>query len=208
MKSLSNIEIIKTRHQQLGFSLLELLVVVAIIGLLISILVPALGRARDHANLIACRSNLRNLILASLVYAGENGSCLPIDKKVDNPHKGLIEAVYDGEYITTMETFYCPSEKKEGLRFSEENFREGNISYFYYCYQNRPANRYLSNFLLKVVPWPRILDTDMDPQSWVLSDCWFSNSPTAHRWYKKGINYAILDGSVRMLKRSPRSEFK
>lgn len=55
-----------------GFTLIELLVVVAIIVILIAILIPALSRAREGAKSVACGSNLRQVGLASLMYAQEN----------------------------------------------------------------------------------------------------------------------------------------
>lgn len=191
-----------------GFSLVELLVTIAVIGFLLSILVPALGRARDQTNLIVCRAHLRSLIVGCLIYAGENNSLLPVDKKVDNPHTGLINMLSSINYGEAMENYYCPSEKTDALRLCKENFEQGNISYFYYSFTQRPANRYLSNFLLKNLSWPRIIRDTMHPQTWILSDSWFSNMPTAHRWYKKGVNYATVNGSVQMVKRSPRDKFR
>lgn len=53
------------------FTLIELLVVVAIIGILVSMLLPGLGRAREMARTILCQGNLRNVGLANTVYAGD-----------------------------------------------------------------------------------------------------------------------------------------
>jgi prepilin-type N-terminal cleavage/methylation domain-containing protein/prepilin-type processing-associated H-X9-DG protein len=55
-----------------GFSLIELVIVVAIIALLLSILLPALASAREHARAAVCGSSIRQLAQANLQYVGEN----------------------------------------------------------------------------------------------------------------------------------------
>jgi prepilin-type N-terminal cleavage/methylation domain-containing protein/prepilin-type processing-associated H-X9-DG protein len=58
--------------KQRGFTLIELLVVIAIIALLLALLMPALDRAREHARRVVCTANLRDLVVAWVIYADDN----------------------------------------------------------------------------------------------------------------------------------------
>ncbi|MEI8195683.1 MAG: prepilin-type N-terminal cleavage/methylation domain-containing protein [Phycisphaerae bacterium] len=60
-----------------GFTLIELLVVVAIIALLIAILLPSLGRAKEQAKAVQCLSNLKQMASASFAYADNNNGRFP-----------------------------------------------------------------------------------------------------------------------------------
>jgi prepilin-type N-terminal cleavage/methylation domain-containing protein/prepilin-type processing-associated H-X9-DG protein len=60
-----------------GFTLVELLVVIGIIALLISMLLPALNRAREQSSLIECESNLKQIGQLCAIYETENQEYLP-----------------------------------------------------------------------------------------------------------------------------------
>jgi prepilin-type N-terminal cleavage/methylation domain-containing protein len=64
-------------NQQNAFTLVELLVVIGIIALLISVLLPALNKARQQANLIDCQSRLRQMGQALNIYSSENNGLIP-----------------------------------------------------------------------------------------------------------------------------------
>lgn len=67
----------KSSFRRGGFTLVELLVVVAIIALLVSILLPTLGRAKEQARIVSCMSNLRSLGLGFAFYSNENNDWYP-----------------------------------------------------------------------------------------------------------------------------------
>ena len=61
-----------------GFTLVELLVVIAIIALLVSLLLPALARARKHSKALVCRTRLRDIFNMMYLYSADNNEDLPL----------------------------------------------------------------------------------------------------------------------------------
>ena len=64
------------QHPDRGFTLIEVLVVVAIVTVLASLLLPALAQAKAKAHAIACASNIKQLSLGWLLYADDNTDLL------------------------------------------------------------------------------------------------------------------------------------
>ncbi len=77
-----------------GFTLVELLVVVAIIALLLSILLPALTKARRAAMNVSCQSNLRQIAVWGMMYSSENAGVLPTNGGRD---AGSLHEYYDDD---------------------------------------------------------------------------------------------------------------
>ena len=69
------------KRTALGFTLVELLVVIAIIAILASLLLPALGSAKESARSVACINSLRQLGIASSLYAVHNDDNYPTFRK-------------------------------------------------------------------------------------------------------------------------------
>lgn len=118
MNNASRVEGRESRAR-LAFTLIELLVVIGIIAILAGLLLPTLGRAKEHGRATACLSNLRQIGVALQLYVDANNQRLPTmrDKLsvADTNHPPTntlpsVEVVLRSE-LGNINVLRCPSDR-------------------------------------------------------------------------------------------------
>jgi len=108
------------RPRVLGFTLIELLVVIAIIAILAAMLLPALARAKQKGQMAVCLNHLKQLSLASIMYAGDYREAWPLNNEGDgavnlaNPPPNYLPRVW--------------AEGREGSNLIDEQTAQGMVS--------------------------------------------------------------------------------
>lgn len=164
-----------------GFTLIELLVVISIVALLIGILLPALGRARSAAQDVACKSNLRQLMVAGHSHSTDNNGQFPrqvdflvvnprtdndvvdsSDATVANPPESWI-ANMDPYVGNDQEIYWCPRLFQE--ESNQPTFEPNEDNRFSYA-----ANGVVTAFGLRYIETARVVA--------IHDDIWFKNNST------------------------------
>jgi prepilin-type N-terminal cleavage/methylation domain-containing protein/prepilin-type processing-associated H-X9-DG protein len=90
-----------------GFTLVELLVVIGIIALLVSILLPALGRAREKSNQVKCQAQIRQILQGMILHANDHRGYMPLAGQINiGPPGGALVLA------TTPESVQDPRRQK------------------------------------------------------------------------------------------------
>ncbi len=105
-----------------GFTLIELLVVIAIIAILAAILFPVFARAREKARQTSCLSNLKQIGMATMMYAQDYDELYPYDAQPRGVDPGSgRENMWDGSpYVAVLQPYcgnrqlwFCPSAPRD-----------------------------------------------------------------------------------------------
>jgi prepilin-type N-terminal cleavage/methylation domain-containing protein/prepilin-type processing-associated H-X9-DG protein len=209
------------RWNQPAFTLVELLVVVAIIALLIAILLPALRTAREQAKRVVCQLNLHQIALAwhyylisnedhflqapnaNLNYGGQQGSVPAFQgPKPLNRHMKLPEIVRDG-----AEVFRCPVDRgsnlvrpssfeSHGTSYDTNPFLIGQDETPYFRNPNNPAREVLHKVDQRLTDLNRSSITANDSRLILLGDygwvqAWDFGSSQQIEWHAKPCYYNV-----------------
>lgn len=198
-----------------AFTLVELLVVIGIIGLLLSILLPSLGKAQQQARLTKCLSNIRTLGQAVVMYCNDNKSKMPFinwgpngDTGKDNVEAGWLyrmkvpvslPLVYQNTgslwpYLKNAEVYRCPGHPLEECPSAESVATKGAMTDRFTSYLiNGAANGYDQAGGAKPPFYPITKFKPIHVMFWEADErgtAWNDGSSWAYESFDSGLKYA------------------
>jgi prepilin-type N-terminal cleavage/methylation domain-containing protein/prepilin-type processing-associated H-X9-DG protein len=108
---------LKTPHKRNAFTLLELLVAMAIVGILTALVAPAIAGATRRSRSVKCLNNIRQLATAARLYAAENNHILPVTSH-QRSSGGKSWSITLQEYAGGRVVFRCPSDENPSRSYT------------------------------------------------------------------------------------------
>lgn len=181
------------KHFKKGFTLIEMLIVTAIISVLAAVILPVIATAREHGRISSCSNNLHQISLAIAAYAQDNDQQTPL----------RVQNLWDAHLITDKQILICPDDTTGnwgGLVYEQARLLS---------YPGTPPetvkHSYIYAFTEELHPeiiWKRLVAADSDPGIVVCqlhgSETPFSQMGTPNNigFYEGKILRLRIDGSV------------
>ena len=187
------------------FTLLELMVVVAIIGILISILLPSLQSARKVSQMTVCSSNLKQFYTASMINVS-NTELLPNAAHGSQSNKtwhytisnimNLPSDENDPNSDVYSEIFDCPGQN-EGKHYAYNQWAGFPLRTIQNLGNAALSGSWYRSVRLSKVSMPNAAWFIGDSSYWLFNNGFFGGAPTRHKNKTQGV---MLDGSILLLK--------